>query len=176
MSLTVHGDDFLITGSLKNIDWLGERFKQRYEIKFNKLGPEPGSNLEISILNRVIRWGENGIEYESDQRHAEAIVEELGLSNSRNVSTPGTTDSRVDDQIEDGELDAKGASQFRSVAARCNFLAQDRTDIQYASKETSKFMSKPTQKGLESVKRIGRYLKGAPRLVQHFNWEAGDDY
>ena len=37
-------------------------------------------------------------------------------------------------------------------------------------------MSKPTQKGFESVKRIGRYLKGAPRLVQHFDWEAGDDY
>ena len=54
LSLTVHGGDCFITGSLKNIEWLGERFRQRCKIKFNKLGPEPGSNLEISILNRVI--------------------------------------------------------------------------------------------------------------------------
>ena len=35
-------------------------------------------------------------------------------------------------------------------------------------------MSTPTKKGLEALKRIGKYLKGAPRLIQHFKWIAGD--
>lgn len=121
MSLTCHGDDFLITGSLEIIGWLGVRFKQKYEIDIIKLGLQPGSNLEISISNSVLRLRKHGIEYESGQRHAEAIVEELGLSNSRSVSTPATADSRDDDQVEDGELDARGATPFRSVDTRFNF-------------------------------------------------------
>ena len=68
-------------------------------------------------------------------------------------------------------LNAADAKLFRSVVARCNYLAQDRVDIQYACKECSRHMAKPCQGDWAALKRIGRYLKGAPRLVQHFRWQ-----
>ena len=64
-------------------------------------------------------------------------MEELALSNARIVSTSGTSDTRTEEKIDDLDLDSQSATQFRSVSARCNFLAQDRSDIQFASKEFS---------------------------------------
>ena len=36
-------------------------------------------------------------------------------------------------------------------------------------------MSKPTRKAWEMLKRIGRYLKGRPRLVWRYDWQAEQD-
>ena len=44
---------------------------------------------EGRILNRVVRWTEEGWEYEADQRHAEILVERLGMKEARAVATPG---------------------------------------------------------------------------------------
>ena len=44
----------------------------------------------VRILNRIISWPQNGIEYESDQRHAEIIIKQMGiLANFKSVVTPG---------------------------------------------------------------------------------------
>ena len=55
---------------------------------------------------------------------------------------------------------------------RTAFLAQDRPDIVNASKETARAMKEPTQVSLEMVKRIGRYLRGVPRLARRFYVQA----
>ena len=71
-----------------------------------------------------------------------------------------------------GPLNPTQATQYRAMAARLNYLALDRTDIQYATKEASKYMSAPTEGNWIPLKRIGRYLKGNPRLVQMFRWQS----
>ena len=44
----------------------------------------------MRVLNRFVHWTEEGIEYEADQRHAEIIIQELGLKEeSKSVNTPG---------------------------------------------------------------------------------------
>lgn len=68
-------------------------------------------------------------------------------------------------------LTPEGASIFRALAARCNYLSQDRPDIAYDSKELCREFSVPTLKPLERQKRVNRYLKGAPRLVYNFAWQ-----
>ena len=47
----------------------------------------------------------------------------------------------------------------------------DRPDIQYATREASKRMATPREADWRVLQRIGRYLVGVPRLVQHFNWQ-----
>ena len=64
------------------------------------------------------------------------------------------------------------ASLYRGIAARLNYLAQDRIDIQYACKEASRRMARPRLCDWPALKRIGRYLKGAPSYVQMFAWQA----
>ena len=61
------------------------------------------------------------------------------------------------------------SSKYRQLAARLNFLAQDRCDIQYATKELAKAMSKPHESDWERLKRMGRYLLGRPRYCLHFH-------
>ena len=44
----------------------------------------------------------------------------------------------------------------------------DRYDIQHATKELATEMKTPTNAGMVRLKRLARYLKGAPQLVQKF--------
>ena len=55
--------------------------------------------------------------------------------------------------------------------ARLGFLALDRPDTQFAVKEAAKRMSAPHAPDMQLLKRLGRYLKGAPRAVQLFRWQ-----
>ena len=68
-------------------------------------------------------------------------------------------------------LNPTASTQYRGAAARLNYLALDRSDIQFATKEASKYMAAPTEGNWLLLKRIGRYLKGNPRLVQMFRWQ-----
>ena len=45
---------------------------------------------EGKVLNRVIRWTDEGLEYEADPRQGEKLVKEFGLQGTNGVSTPAT--------------------------------------------------------------------------------------
>ena len=55
-----------------------------------------------------------------------------------------------------------------------NYLGQDRTDIGFATKEISRGMATPTNGDWSKVKRLGRYLKGKPRVVVKFPYQEWD--
>ena len=55
---------------------------------------------------------------------------------------------------------------------RLAYVAQDRVDLQYASKELARCMQEPTQWDLEQLNRPVRYFKGQPRQVQRFAQQA----
>ena len=120
---------------------------------------------EIRLLNRIVRWTDQGIKYEADLRHVETVVDKLVGLNCKPVSTPGTSEYQ---EHENTYLEAKQATEYRALAARCNFLAQDRPDLQFAVKEVCRGMANPTEEDLHRLKRIGRYLKQSPRMV--FYW------
>ena len=60
---------------------------------------------------------------------------------------------------------------FRAVAARGNYLGQDRMDMQFAAKEISRFMSKPEEQDWRSAKRLARYLKDNRRVVIMYKYQ-----
>ena len=45
----------------------------------------------MRILNRIVRFTDEGIQFEPDQRHADAIVESMNLwgHETKGVTTPG---------------------------------------------------------------------------------------
>ena len=65
-------------------------------------------------------------------------------------------------------LEGEDAKLFRSLTMRCSYLAEDRPDLRFATKEVARLMSTPCSMGMDRLKRIGRYLRGVPRLVQRF--------
>ena len=68
----------------------------------------------------------------------------------------------------DEELELDGRKAYHSVSARLAFLASDRPDIAFASKECSRAVGKATRADLTRPKRIGRYLLHTPRAVWEF--------
>ena len=74
--------------------------------------------------------------------------------------------------VSQGEiLSASEATTFRALAARANYLSLDRPECAYATKELCRFFATPTKTGVEQLKRLVRYLHGAPRLVWHFKFQ-----
>ena len=70
-----------------------------------------------------------------------------------------TTKSRVAEEAENrkllSQLDAK---RYRELAARANYLAQDRMDIQYATKEICRGMCRPTRRDVKKLSWLGSTL------------------
>ena len=72
------------------------------------------------------------------------------------------------DDDDDAGLSGQDITRFRGVAARCNYLAFDRPDIQFATKEVCREMSQPSTGSLRRLRRVGQYLRAKPRLVWSF--------
>ena len=201
MVLTVHGDDFTLSGSSASLGWMRKEFEKQWDVTAQVLGPDARQESEVRILNRIIRWTKDGLEYEPDQRHAEIAIRELGLEGSKAVSTPGTKEelalagapeciplscgnspnallfgstnsSHVTETLPGELMRPADATRYRGIAARFNFLAQDRVDFQYACKEASRRMARPQVADWAILKRMGRYLIGCPRYVQRLPWQS----
>ena len=141
---------------------------------------------EIKVFNRVLRWTDAGLEYEADPRHAEILARDFG-SPGPAVSTPGqrrpgrAAADRTKDEVPEEEemedeheelLDEADARAFRSGAARANYLAMDRPDISFATKELCRRMSAPRRRDWPALTRVVRYLASEPRLAYVYAWQA----
>ena len=60
---------------------------------------------------------------------------------------------------------------YRSAVARCNYLAADRFEIAFTTKELCRAMANPTELDVKGVTRLIRFLKGLPRMVQRIPFE-----
>ena len=83
------------------------------------------------------------------------------------MTTPG-----VKEEITGGDerLEGQEASKYRAT----NYLSQDRSDIAYEVKELSRGMAKPTEGDWGKAKRLGRYLRGRPRVIVRFPYREWD--
>ena len=168
----VHGDDFISLSDDDGQEFLSKVLAERYEFKVvGQLGPGEGDKQEMSVLNRTLRYVEGGtIEYEADQRHAEIIVRDLGLTEGKSVSTPSIRRKHedVEEYLKARKLEPHESTQFRSMVMRASYLSQDRADIAEAVKNLARKMKEPNEEDVKDLKRLGRYLKGCPRVVTRF--------
>jgi len=172
---SVHGDDFTSEGPADALDWMEACIAEAYEITVApRLGPGPNDAKEGRVLNRIIRWCDGHIEYECDPRQIEKLVAECGLAGSTSVATPGVKATFAEMEEDSGELPGNRNTAFRGAAARGNYLAADRLDVQFGSKEICRWMSKPSVHAWKALKRVCRYLVGAPRLVYCFKQQSVD--
>ena len=167
----VHGDDFITVGKREQVLWFRGVLECRFELKTKIIGAGAGEAQEARVLNRVIRVTSSGWEYEADQRHGELVVKGLHLDGAKGVKSPGE-DERPWEAEKNGEhLCGSDVSTYRALAARANYLALDRADIQYAAKEICRGMARPTKGDLKRLKRLARYLIEVPRSVWRFDFQ-----
>jgi hypothetical protein len=168
----VHGDDFVFVGPDVDLTWVEKIMGASFLIKVvGKLGGDRGDEREIRVLNRVLRWTADGIMYEADPRHAELLAREVGAAGPA-VRTPGAKSEKAKtSEAEEVLLDEAATRWFRSGAARANYLAMDRPEMAFATKELCRRMSAPTAADAAALRRVARYLADEPRLVYAFAWQ-----
>jgi hypothetical protein len=166
----VHGDDFVSAASDTQLRWFKKILESKFETKTTIVGPEAKDEKTVRVLNRIITYTPEGIEYEADQRHAEAMVKDMNMISAKPLSTPGSDEPDCSD-TKDKLLNSHYGGIHRSVVAKGNYLAADRPDMQYATKECARSMSAPTEGSWTKLKRLVRYLVGVPRLVTKYKWQ-----
>ena len=161
----MHGDDFITLGDDAAQNLFEGCLKKRYQYKMRgRMGPRSTDTRECRVLNRYIRWPEGSDpEYEADPRHAQIIAKQLGLEKSSTVTSPIVQYDLKNEK----ELQAEMVSPYRSLTMRGAYLAQDRYDIQYATKELATEMKAPTEEALVRLKRLARYLNGSHEWYKH---------
>eukprot|EP00973_Karenia_brevis_P074336 10328040-Karenia_brevis.AAC.1 len=98
ISLVVHGDDFTLCGLEEDSDWVKELMKSCLEIKVRAvLGPDPKDDKQVTILGRIVRWVEEGIEEEADPKHRKIILEYFGFnSKTKPILMNGDKEDKVE--------------------------------------------------------------------------------
>ena len=157
-----HVGDFLCCGPKADLKWFREELGKDYELKSNILGDEPGETTKMSFLKRTIELHQQGISYEGNAKYVQALLDDWNMKSCRPVVSPGVVEgSKVE---KDEALSKEEALHFRRGAATLNYVALDRPDISFSTKEICRAMSVARANDLVKVKRIPRYLRGAQRL------------
>ena len=125
---------------------------------------------EIVVLNRLISWTREGIELEADPRHAELVIRAVGVTGMK-VTTPMVKEAAENALEEDIPLAQELVPLYRSITMRAAYLSQDRPDLQTPVRVLAKGMSEPTERHMTALKRLARFLRLKPRLVQLFKWQ-----
>ena len=97
--VVIHGDDFTLLGKEEDLNWFKMKINDKFEVKFRgRMGPCPGDDKSVRILNRVVEWRAEGIAVEPDQRHIEIAAQIMGLEESKGASAPGVKEKDVGEE------------------------------------------------------------------------------
>ena len=131
----------------------------RLEIKTKIIGQGEGEDGEARVFNRIFRVTPEGWEYEPDQRHADTLIQAMNLSGAKGVKAPGEDEKNWEMSENDQAVDPKEETHFRAHVGRANYLALDRMDLQYATKEVCRGGSSDTslrRRGGDGIQVPGR--------------------
>ncbi len=168
-----HGDDFVIGGPREGSLWLMSVLESKFIVKDRDvLGPLGGDLDHFVRLNRTLRWhradaGE-AILRETDARHGALLRAHMRLvAGGRGLSAPGVAVKITPDTEQPMNDEKRGI--FRSACVRLSFLALDRADLQFVSKDCSR-RGEPPGTALANAKACGALHAGG--AASHLGMEA----
>ena len=94
-------------------------------------------------------------------KYVEDLLEKYGFSDAKDAPSPMDERNKL---VEDIEGISVNHTDYRSKVGSLMYLTASRPDILYAVCQCARFQSNPKESHLTAVKRIFRYLKGAPKL------------
>ena len=94
---------------------LGAGLSKAYEFQFPNLGQDNECQTEGRVFNGIFKCIEGGWEVEDYLRHVELLVEQLGLTDEKGVSTPDMSGSDEEDTEHDVELDGDDVTWYEGL-------------------------------------------------------------
>ncbi|GKF99247.1 hypothetical protein Tco_0298030, partial [Tanacetum coccineum] len=93
----------------------------------------------------------------NQSKYASEIVKKYSLLTTDSIDIPLVEKSKLDEDLQGKQVDA---TLYRGMIGSLMYLTSSRLDLIYAICLYARYQAKPTEKHLEAVKRIFRYLKG----------------
>ena len=121
----------------------------------------------------MVTWTSGGIELEADARHAELLAELVGQQGARVTTTiiKASVEDVLQAEPDSPLLEGSDVWAFKSLTIRAAYLAQDRPDLAYCVRELAKGMAYSKEVHQVSLKRMARYVRHRPRMVQLFPFQ-----
>ena len=124
------------------------------------------------FLHRTIRWNESGFSYRPDPKHVDAPITTLSLEDARPVATPSTRDTVKGQAKTLSELSVTGQALYMSGSGLLKYIALDRMDVVFATKEVRSRTAKADVLALLLLKRVARYLVGHREITISFPYQS----
>ncbi|GKA92122.1 retrovirus-related pol polyprotein from transposon TNT 1-94 [Tanacetum coccineum] len=93
----------------------------------------------------------------NQSKYAFEIIQKYGLLTSDSVDTPMVEKNKLDEDLQGTPVDA---TLYCGMIGSLMYLTSSRPDLIYAFCLCARYQTKPTEKHLQAMKRIFRYLKG----------------
>ncbi|GJW92585.1 retrovirus-related pol polyprotein from transposon TNT 1-94 [Tanacetum coccineum] len=106
----------------------------------------------------------------NQSKYASEIVKKYGMLTSDSVDTPTVEKSNLDEDLQGKPVDA---TLYRGMIGSLMYLTSSRPDLIYVVCLCARYQAKPTEKHLNVVKRIFRYLKGTINMGLWYSKDTG---
>lgn len=168
--LIFHGDDFLAEGHDSTLDRL-DTVLQQFEIKVApRVGPTGVSSCVF--LHRKICWDASGFHYVPDGKHVQSLSKALSLEGCKPAATPSSKDTGKNNPSALEPLDYGDQKLYLSAAGLLQYIALDRPDIGYITKEVRQRVHKADILAMLMVKRASRYLCSIPEVRINYVYQS----
>eukprot|EP00435_Cladocopium_sp_Y103_P033093 s1902_g8.t1 len=149
----VHGDDFLVVGTMTELTEFDKVLNAKYTARWESLlGKDNGEKQEMFFLNRLVKYfpdgadGKERLEIEADARHVDLLVRDFGFDEkTKGCDVPEDKPTTLDfiETERQPSLGGQMPSQFRSMVMRLAYLSQDRPDLCHSVRALAGAMKSP---------------------------------
>ncbi|GJU83780.1 retrovirus-related pol polyprotein from transposon TNT 1-94 [Tanacetum coccineum] len=133
----------------------------------NEFANQMTTKLKMSMMGQMsfflglqISQSPRGI-FINQSKYASKIVKKYGMLTSDSIDTPMVEKSKLDEDLHGIPIDA---TLYRGMIRSLMYLTSNRPNLIYAVCLCARYQAKPTEKHLNAVKRILRYLKGTNNM------------
>ncbi|GJX21055.1 retrovirus-related pol polyprotein from transposon TNT 1-94 [Tanacetum coccineum] len=142
----------------------------------NEFANQMTTKIKMSIMGQMsfflglqISYSPRGM-FIKQSKYASQIVKKYVMLTSDSEDTPMVEKSKLDEDLQGTPIDA---TLYRGMIGSLMYLTSSRPDFIYAVCLCARYQAKPTEKHLNAVKRIFRYLKGTINMGLWYSKDTG---
>ncbi len=163
--LLLHVDDVLICGCEEWISSVEPREGVQTHLTYTMVKRQGGGSLEFLKRNHLIEPGFSSITVTAEGKRASAMIERFSNIDGKLPRIAFTPTSGSLNLRDSDFLPPLRAAEYRSLVGIAMYLAQERFDLQYATKTLASCLQQPTRAAWGALGRLVGYLRLGKILV-----------
>ena len=158
--LLLHVDDVLICGSE---EWISQslipKLEGEFKLTYTLVKRQDGGSLEFLKRTHIVEPNYASITISAEGKHASSLIERFSKVEGKLPRVSFTPSSDSISISKSDLLSPSRAAEYRSLVGIAMYLAQERFDLQYATKTLASHLQQPTQSAWNALGRLVGYLR-----------------